>query len=442
METPEMGDPLAMDRGALLTVLQAADWANLSVSTVRRRLEDGDLRFEIVRDRGRDVQRIRWVDLCDLFPYILGGASALPTAKSAPKEAFASEADQPTSPAAKTPEFEVPATGTSVEGAPQQTPEIRAEERGLEISVQSLTEQRDDLRDQCYDLRIRLSAAEKERQASVGALLLAQKQALTVEGHSYPVEQGPFWKRPRNWSMLAASGLLLWFMSGMFADLKAGIQKGQTEWSQSLAAETQEHLQFQTQRLDSERRAMQEQLVRLNEHNEQQRAAIRTKLDQDQGDRQQLWQQVEALGASYSETQRMVQENLATESASRDRWATQQAETMGVQWATLRDESMQVLKAELATERDLNGKQQEALAASWRQREQRALQESERLARQVGDLVARVQLSESLQRDLTGRLQGSQALNAAYKSHLATDLQRLLARTVSRMALSAVIGHK
>lgn len=424
MDKPDRGDPRAMDLGELLTVLQAAEWANLSVSTIRRRMEDGELRFEIFRDKGRDVQRIRWVDLCDLYPHILGDAE-----KEAPlTKAQAAVGESPAAPE-PTPDPMVESPGPG-------------EGRTLELSVQSLTEQRDDLREQCYDLRIRLSAAEKERQASVGALLLAQKQILTIEGNAQIHDPGPFWKRPRNWSMAAAAGIFLWVLAGMLERQKDDITEGQTQWSETLAAETQERLQFQSQRLDSERRAMQEQLVRLNEHNEAQRLAIRNKLEEDQGDRKQLWQHVQSLGQGHSETQRLVQETLDAEAQRREEWGQEQRTELDTQWAGLRDESLALLKRELKAERERNLQQQETLAASWRKREQRAVQESQRLAQHVGDLVARVEQSEGQKSGLEGDLSSSKALNAAYRRNLHTGVQRFLGRLASRLARKLALGPR
>ncbi len=428
MDTPERGDPRAIDLGTLLTVLQAAEWANVSVSTIRRRMEDGDLLSEISRERGRDVQRIRWVDLCDLYPHILASAGG-PTTDSAVPETQQSSPEQtgPAHPPVEGDPLDIPIGSEAPVGA--------VVERGLQMSVQTLTEQRNDLREQCYDLRIRLSAAEKERQASVGALLQAQKQVLSSDQGGWVADPGPIWKRPRVWSLVAAAGLLLWIMSGMFDRLKSDIAEEQGRWSEDLAADTEQRLQFQSQRLDGERRAMQDQLVRLNEHNEQQRLAIRTKLDQDQGDRKQLWQQVEALGEDYSQTQQMVQEALNSEDQRRRQWATEQEASATEHWTQLRTDSMVALRSELALQGDRNMKQQESLAASWRLREQRALKESERLASTVEGLVARVETSERENDVLSTRLKGSQAKNAAFRRNQVTDVMRGLGHWACRFAL-------
>ncbi len=435
MDTPERGDPRAIDLGTLLTVLQAAEWANVSVSTIRRRMEDGELLSEVSRERGRDVQRIRWVDLCDLYPHILAGAED-PATDTVPPEIQES-----------TPEQSDPVY-SPVEGDPldvpigSEAPVAAVLERGLQMSVQTLTEQRNDLREQCYDLRIRLSAAEKERQASMGALLQTQKQVLSSDHGGWVADPGPIWKRPRVWSLVAAAGLLLWIMSGMFDRLKSDIAEEQGRWSEDLAADTEERLQFQSQRLDSERRAMQDQLVRLNEHNEQQRLAIRTKLDQDQGDRKQLWQQVEALGEDYSQTQQMVQEALNSEDQRRRQWATEQEARATAHWTQLQADSMDALRSELALQRDRNTKQQESLSASWRLREQRALKESERLANTVGDLVARVETSERENDVLSTRLKGSQAKNMVFRRNQFTDVARGLGHWACRFALWQVAAGR
>ncbi|MFT5197530.1 MAG: hypothetical protein ACI87O_000169 [Planctomycetota bacterium] len=434
MDKPDRGDPRAMDRGELLTVLQAADWANLSVSTIRRRLEDGDLRFEIVRDKGRDVQRIRWVDFCDLYPHVLGESEAVPVipVEEAPTAALPGQeaADLGNNEAPKasvTDSLDVHLHAHDAAPAGQ--------EHGLQLSIQSLTEQREDLREQCYDLRIRLSAAEKERQASVGALLSAQKQILTIEGSAYAQELGPLWKRPRIWSMAAAAGLFLWILSGMFDRQQQNLAEGQAEWSKSLATQTQDRLQFQTQRLDSERRAVQDQLVRLNEHNEKQRQAIRSKLEQDQGDREQLWQQVETLGSRFVATHRLVEGSLDAENQRSKKWYEEQKTQMGTQWAAMRAESLEVLQTELARERERSQKQQQALTASWNKREQRAVLESQRLAREVGDLVSRVEQTEGQKQVLAGKLVQSQALNASYQKNASLALNRVLVHLAAESAL-------
>ncbi|MDF1838205.1 MAG: hypothetical protein P1V35_10075 [Planctomycetota bacterium] len=429
MDKPDRGDPRAMDLGELLTVLQAADWANLSVSTIRRRMEDGELRFEIFRDKGRDVQRIRWVDLCDLYPHILESAESIPESKAAQQS--------PVQTAPKSQDA-ISGAGTQAEPPAREPTVARETDHSMQLSVQSLTEQRDDLREQCYDLRIRLSTAEKERQASVGALLLAQKQILTIEGNAQILDPGPFWKRPRNWSLLAAAGIFLWALGGMLDRQKEQITEEHAAWSQSLAAETQERLKFQSQRLDSERRAMQEQLVQLNEHNEEQRLAIRNKLEEDQGDRKQLWMQVQTLGQGHSETQELVKATLDAEALRREQWNQEQAANLDKQWTQLRTESMEVLRSEMELERKKSLQQQEALAASWRQREQRAVLESERLAQHVGQLVARVEQSEGKTEGLKGDLATSRALNAAYKRNLSQDLNRYLTRTAATVA--ALLG--
>lgn len=429
MDMPERGDPQAIDLGALLTVLQAADWADVSVSTIRRRMEDGDLLSEVTRERGRDVQRIRWVDLCEAYGHILGDTTGQEEAQ-AETPGQATPGEEPDSIAGGSPQsdpLEAPYRSEPTRDA--------VAERGLQLSIQTLTEQRDDLREQCYDLRVRLSSAEKERQASVGALLQAQKHVLASDHAQLVVDQGPLWKRPRIWTMVASAGLLLWIMSGMFDRLRSDIVEGQEQASRDLATETQDRLQFQSQRMDGERRAMQGQLARLNEHNEQQRMAIHDKLDQDQGDRKLLWQQVAALGENYAQTQQLVQGSLDSEDQRRRKWASEQEDRFTRQFSQLSSDSMEALRSELALERDLNSKQQEAIAASWRLREQRALKESERLARTVGDLVARVEFAEGENQTLVGELNGSKAINAAFMENLTTDMERGIARLSSRLAL-------
>ncbi len=429
MDLPERGDPRAIDPGTLLTVLQAAEWANVSVSTIRRRMEDGDLLYEVARERGRDVQRIRWVDLCDLFGHILD-ETADPDGALTTTPGRAIPGGQPDSMLggdADVDPLEVPHGGEPARGM--------VTERGLQLGIQALTEQRDDLREQCYDLRVRLSAAEKERQVSVGALLQAQKHFLASDHAPSVMDQGPFWKRPRTWAMLASAGVLLWIMSGMFDRLRADIIEGQEQASKDLATETRERLQFQSQRIDGERRAMQGQMARLNEHNEQQRRAIHDKLEQDQGERKLLWQQVAALGENHAQTQRIVQDSLNSDDQHRREWASEQQDRFDQQFDRLSSASMEALRSELALERDLNAKQQEAIAAAWQLREQRALKESERLVRTVGDLVARVEIAENQERALKSELEESQATNSAFRKKLTTDLKRGIARWSVRVAV-------
>ncbi|MCP5020864.1 MAG: hypothetical protein GY930_03720 [bacterium] len=429
MDMPERGDPRAIDPGTLLTVLQAADWANVSVSTIRRRMDDGDLLFEVARERGRDVQRIRWVDLCDLFGHILEETACQDEARtSTPGQAI--PGDQPNPKAGE--DLKVDPLEVPYGGEPAREVVL---ERGLQLSIQTLTEQRDDLREQCYDLRVRLSTAEKERQVSVGALLQAQKHFLVSDHAPLVVDQGPFWKRPRTWTTLASAGVLLWIMSGMFDRLRSDIIEGQEQASRDLARETQERLQFQSQRIDGERRAMQGQLARLNEHNEQQRLAIHDKLEQDQGDRKLLWQQVAALGENHAQTQRIVQDSLDSGDQRRREWASEQQATFTQHFTQLNSDSMEALHSELALERDLQSKQQEAIAAAWQLREQRAMKESERLVRTVGDLVARVEIAENQEGALKSKLEESQATNSAFRKNLTTDLKRGIARWSVRVAV-------
>jgi hypothetical protein len=424
MDKPDRGDPQAMDLGELLTVLQAADWTGLPVTAIRRRMEEGDLRFEVLRDKGRDVQRVRWVDLCDLYPEILEG----PEKEESPSTGAQTAAPPPAAAPSEAPPSNGPAAGSSAQEARPAGPDAHDGERGLQLSVLSLTEQRDDLREQCYDLRVRLSSAEKERQAAVGALLHAQKQFLTVEGSSHASAPGPFWKRPRVWSMVAATGLVLWTISGMLDKQSESIAQHQVEWAQNLSAQTQERLQFQTQRIDSERRAMQDEWVRMNTLTQEERQAIRTKLDQDQTERAKLHQKVDSLEQNSLETQRIVQAGLDTERAQRERWSQEQLEWTGAQWEALRADSLGLLRSEFAAERARNLKQKEAQAAAWRQREEKALSESQRLTRQVGALVERMENGQKTQQMLTDRLVGSEARNAAFERNLDQDVGRFLGR--------------
>ncbi|MCA9002398.1 MAG: hypothetical protein KDB61_10765, partial [Planctomycetes bacterium] len=321
MDKAERGEARAMNPGELLTVLQAAEWSGHSVSTVRRRMESGELRFEILREKGRDVQRIRWVDLCDLYPELLDDT---PTA-SAPQPGK-HPSDSPVAEAGEDP------------GDTHSTP--------MGLSLQSLTEQRDDLREQCYDLRIRLSQAEKERQVAVGALLQAQQQFLAVDGHSTPHGGVPLWKRGGFWALTVCAGGFLWILAGMLDRQAETISESQAAWARTLSEETQERLKFQGQRMDGERRAMQDRWLELENSNKAQQAALLAKWEQDQATFGEIKERFDTLEERSTQTQQLVQSGWSGDRQVQEAWRNNQAEESLERWKALREETLGVLRAQ------------------------------------------------------------------------------------------------
>ncbi|HPF15911.1 MAG TPA: hypothetical protein PLJ12_16720, partial [Planctomycetota bacterium] len=233
---------LAPNPDALLTVVQAAQWAGVPLSTIRKLMDEGLLRFEVLRQGEREVQRIRMVDLRERFPSEASHSTPTPKSGSA-----ASSSGESGSPAANA------ATVGAAEPA-----DTRLGPRGFERGLALLSQQQEELREQCFDLRRRLTHTELERQRAMEALIRAQERF--QPGALDPPQA--WWKRPA-WLAAAVAGLaLVGWVGRSFQVLHAAVDQSASQWSTQARSYTDEQLAFQVRRSDGERRALAEKLER------------------------------------------------------------------------------------------------------------------------------------------------------------------------------------
>lgn len=190
-----------------MTVAEAALAAGVSEHQVRRRIQGGELLHEVGRRGGREVQLVRRVDLAQIWPAVLPGREAPET----PEMGTGGE-DEPS----REPPPPPPPPGD--EGLREERDHLSRRSHAFEVrlaalqsanealgsQVRDLQVQRSDLKDQCADLRGRLTLIERERQASTAGLLLAQRRLLELEAAVPAYAPAPaWWRRPVTWSVVS-----------------------------------------------------------------------------------------------------------------------------------------------------------------------------------------------------------------------------------------------
>jgi len=262
---------LGWDPAAALTVAEAAGLAGVSEAALRRRIQGGEILHEVGRRAGREVQLVRLVDLLEAYPDLL--QPVRPPAQAAPPREAPPEVPEPGLPPPpadpRAPEDTRAAAAEResppVRGAEPARPEderlasIQALNEALRREVALLEGQRGDLRELCADLRERLGALERERQAGSAAWLLAERRFLALEAR--PAQVSPSGARRRAalaglgaLALLGALAALAWRGAGSrreLAGLRATVESalGAAEGDRARWTEELEHRRLEREQL-------------------------------------------------------------------------------------------------------------------------------------------------------------------------------------------------
>lgn len=364
------------DPAALLTLVQAADWAQVSLASVQRALGQGALRFEVVRQKDREVQRIRLVDLQDWV------ATLRPT-PAAPSDASAEpRAPQEPAPTESTPEAD-PETELSQAAAPAESTEgpsalsLRRPEE-WEGALGWLRDQQEELREQCLALRQRLVRSEAERQRALEALVQWQDRW----SHSLPAVQSlarPWWRRPSLWVACGLAFFGWWTLRGSVEGVGERLAQEQTVWAAEWSAATQEQQAFEARRRQAERTAWQQTWQTWVEDQELQRQ-VATEQVQSQAQASQSWrsqwdQRWEEWQGKLSSTERERDLQQQQELARRSTWEQEQSMARERREAAL----LELVQGELREQGLATDRLRREFETAWQAREARALAESQRL---------------------------------------------------------------
>jgi hypothetical protein len=369
------------DPARLLSVGEAARLVGVSESTLRRLIKDGQILYEVARGDGRERPMVRLVDLRDAYPERLG----------APAERAPAPAAGPAhGPAQRVAEA---APGKTV----VQLAAVQAARDALAGQVADLHVQRDDLKEQCSDLRGRLTIVERERQAGTAGLLLAQKRLLEIEAASAP-PPAPWFARGSTWGFAGVIVVLAWFLRGQvvvareLGGQRAGLADALDSERAARAGDAQAFERGLGEALDAaraallgERDAARDERARFASELEEARArdgALRATLAEQQAELARQQQVAEEERARFAQQLRAEREATAQE---RERLAAELAQA----------------RAEYAEERE----QRDALLASLRAGSDLTLEAARELAAELERARAAAREAQARVRALEGALE-------------------------------------
>jgi len=246
-----------------LTVEQAARVAGVPAQEVQGRIDSGELLHE--RGTAGDVI-VRRVDLADVWPAVLPRPRQAPTgARESAEPARTEELGETTAHLTRQKHaFEV------------RLASMQSANDALSTQVRDLQLQRSDLKDQCGDLRGRMTLIEKERQASTAGLLLAQGRLLELEAAGGAV-QAYWWRRPTTWGfasvtlLVAAAWGWQWVQARAAREVAAGhassldveleAQAGDRATWRAASSDLREELDAQRDAREAERGRLEEALA-------------------------------------------------------------------------------------------------------------------------------------------------------------------------------------
>ncbi len=168
---PRRGDEGTLDPAAALSVAEAARLVDRPQAEIEEHLATGVLLSETRRQGGKEVQIIRAIDLQEAYPehfYPRAGAGEAPRASGSD------------SVAAHAADASGPSLGPTLGSTPGSFDGMESTETVVE-AVRTSDTSRDALIELCQDMETRLDLAERERQASTAALLMAQRRVLDLE---------------------------------------------------------------------------------------------------------------------------------------------------------------------------------------------------------------------------------------------------------------------
>ncbi len=409
--------PTIDDPAALLTLVQAAEWAGVPLASVQSAMAGGALRSEVVRQKDREVQRIRLVDLQDwvaaLAPAPDPAAEQAPEAEIPSPEPPSADAQGPNSDPEPTPE------SIASHGAAPLVP-LRAPEE-WEGALGWLRDQQEELREQCMALRQRLVHSEAERQRALEALLQWQDRW----GASLPALQGlarPWWRRPGLW---IACGLLLvawWSLRARVTGVGERLAEQQTVWAADWSAASQEQWAFQSRRMQAETSAWKQSWQAWVQEQAQRQAEEQEK-DLAQAGQTEAWRSQWDDRWSSWRAQQEAQDQSRQQSAQREHlrraaWEEQQAERQAQRESAL----LELVRGELREQGQASDRWRQELEHAWKAREAQALAENQRLLEgwQASEAAAKRQ-----QQELGSRIADLRAQQAHRERQ---DRERVLSR--------------
>ena len=449
------------DPAALVSLVQAADWAGVPLGRLQTAVTEGDLRSEVVRQGGREVQRIRMVDLQEWTLAVIAPAAVVADAPNS--DTSNSDEPRPVELASEPSESPVPSVASGVDPDAPESSDLSSQEPAAaknEANAAAVTgssnalpaewlpalsllrDQQEELRDQCVTLRQQWVRSEAEKQRVVDALMqLQDRWTRSMDTVAYAAR--PWWQRRSGWvaaGLVSAAGLLLWWVGkGSLQDLEQGIANDRVVWAAQLEEQTSERMRFEADRARTERSAWwktwQEQFEALTQAEE----TAREQWTREWAERQQADQQAVATWQSqwdgrWSDWARERQldrqreaERQQQELADRMAWLGKQERQRAERDAELLD----AFQDQLAKQADGERLWRASLEASWKAQEAHAISESERwLARiaQIEDERARErgELQLRIERLEQARAEERQAVE--HKQALAHQALQMLAR--------------
>ena len=400
---------------ALLTVVQAAEQVGVPISAIRREMEAGRLRHEVLRQGEREVQRIRWVDLADLFGPSQADAPSPP--EPHPDETLSDEIQtngaQPAFNPESTPE---PASKSPSPGNELVTGADPLAAAGRESGFLVLREQQEELREQCFALRHRLTQAELERQRTVDALIQMQERLMLLQGEESGGLGSSLWKRPGTWAGAALLLAMVLWLRGSMESLQESLHTGQAQWGESLGRDTSERVAFYANRSDAERKALAERMGTWQEQQAQSDAEQVELLEGESRKRSALEASLQqSFSALRSETQasgELLQSAIQESGqALEDRRRAEQQSLLG---------SLAELRDQVQAQGSAQEGWRDQLDSTWREREKRALVETKRLQAQIEGLANSANDVQAWKAQATQ----ANAQNAVLRRQVSTSISR------------------